>query len=111
MRNNKKISLKAAVLNYKYCLGFIWRLNNGLYDYQNDNDLGLDVDELKGLQKVTKIYIDKKYYIYQLKGVYEDEGNGEDLATIKAVLKDCHSNIFKLTPTEKKLSDKYFNKE
>ena len=104
----KKIDLSKAMLKNKNCLGFIWRFKSGRYGYQNDNDLGLDLEAIKGCQKYVKKIFIGKYYIYQVYGGFEDDGTGAGLATIKALLKDCHHFILPLTSHEKRLVEKYY---
>ena len=104
----KTINLAKALYKNKNCLGFVWRFKNGRYGYQNTNDLGLCLDEVDFKQKyVKKIYIGR-YYVYQVRGGYDDDGTGAGLKTIIACLKACYSWTFKLTEHEQKLADKYF---
>ena len=105
----KKINLAKAMLKNKNCLGFIWRFKNGRYGYQNDNDLGLDLEAIKGSQRYVKKIFIGKYYIYQVFGGFEDDGTGAGLKTTIALLKNCHSVLFTLTKREQRLCDNYYN--
>jgi len=104
----KSVDLSKVLRKNINCIGFIWRFKSGRYGYQNVNDLGLFLEELKGKQKyVKKIYIGQ-YYVYQVRGGWEDDGTGAGLATIKALLKACYPLDFTLTKHEKKLKEKYY---
>ena len=106
----KKVNLAKALTKNKGCLGFIWRFSNGRYGYQNDNDLGLDVDELNcETIYVKKIYFTKKDYAYQIRGGFMDDGTGVGYKTVLALLKECHEFYLPLTKHEKMLTTRYWN--
>ena len=105
----KRVDLAKAMWKNKNCIGFVWRFNNGKYGFQNDNDLGLDLEAISGKQPyVKKIYIGK-YYVYQMRGGYEDtRGEGVSLKMALTLLKDMHSVLFTLTKQEQRLVDRYW---
>lgn len=107
----KKINLAKALTNNKCCLGFIFRFSNNSWFYQNDNDLGLDLDGIDLLQPyIKKIYIYKRYYVYQMVGGYEPSPNEPKASykTVIALLKECHKHIIPLTKQEEELCRKYW---
>ena len=108
--SRKKVNLAKALCNNKNCLGFITRLNNGKHIYQNDNDLGLDLEGLDFKAPYEKkIYLYKRYYCYYFVEDLDDErGDGVDLETAKALLKECHGRFTPLTDEEKEICDKYW---
>lgn len=107
--SRKKVNLAKALMDNKNCLGYIIRFNNGKCAYQNDNDLGLD---LEGLDHPTpydrKIYLHKRYYCYYLVGDYDDDGSGVDLEMAELLLKECHDHFIPLTDEEKKKCEEYW---
>lgn len=106
----KKINLAKALTQNKNCFGYIIQFNNGKYTYQNDNDLGLDIDGLNhNVFYEKKIYLYKHYYAYLIKGECEDDGNGVELDLAIALLKECHKHIIPLTEEEKQKCKEYWN--
>lgn len=106
MKRYKTLDLWKMV-NNKKSIGYIIRLDNGKYDYQNFNDLGFFIeDEYRFCQVVKKVYVGKGYYAYQLRGGCEDRGYGTSLKTALACLKDCWG--LELTKNEQTLVNKYF---
>ena len=109
MKKIKTINLAKALLKNKNCLGFICKFTNGKYFYQNDNDLGLDLDALnQKIEYKRKIYLYERYYCYLIVDGGEDDGLGMDLGTAKALLKECHKHTIPLTKREEKLCEKYW---
>lgn len=101
---NKKINL-AKVINNKNCLGFVFRFKNGRWYYQNDNDLGLDLESIDFEQPlIKKIYIYKNYYVYQVRGC-SDASVADANATyaqLIALIKECHRHFIPLTKQDEK---------
>ena len=98
------------------CLGVAWRVRPGedLWNYQNDNDLGLDLegyDEAGGIEAERLTADEAGHYIIidEAFGDMED-GAAAPLNTVVALLKECHPTLFKLTPAEQKLCDDYWGR-
>lgn len=106
----KKVNLVKALCDYKYCIGYVWQVSKGKYEYQNDNDLGLDLESIKGLISYNKkVYVGNGYYFYVMRGIWgDDNSNGVTLNMAKLLLKECHSTLFTLTEREKKRLEKYW---
>lgn len=106
----RKVILAKALTKNKNCWGYIFPTEDGLYDYQNDNDLGLDVESLdEPLQYTQKVYIVGRYYAYLIsaeEGVGQEEGT--PLETIKALLHKCHEHVTPLTTREEQLCKAYW---
>lgn len=109
----KKINLAKAVQNKK-CLGYCWQMTKGKYEYQNDNDLGLDLDAINCLLPYNKkVYVGKGYYFYVMRGIWGNENieiNAMTLNMVKLLLKECHSHIFTLTKAEQNKLKRYWGK-
>lgn len=105
----KKVNLSIAVSKNKKCLGYCYQMKKGKYEYQNDNDLGLDLDAINCFQTYNKkIYLENGYYIYVLRGIWGDEtSEGMSLNLVKLSAKECHPHLFKMTEQEKKKLNKY----
>ena len=106
----KKINLAKAI-NNKNCLGFVFRFKNGRWYYQNDNDLGLDLEGIDFEQPlVKKIYVYKRFYVYQVRGGYEDTEieKGVTFGTMLALAKECHHHFIPLTEREEKTLKLYW---
>jgi len=107
--NKKKVNLAKALTKNKNCLGYIVRFNNGKHMYQNDNDLGLDLEYLDmDIEYEKKIFVYKRFYIYYIVDNIEDDGNGIDLDVAIALLKECHENIIPLSEKEKEKCNNYW---
>lgn len=108
----KQINLAHAMCKNQNCYGFIWRFSNGKFGYQNDNDLGLDLEAIGGKQPyVKKIKVDNKHYVYQMFGGFEDDGSGVSFKTALALLRECHKGCLgnaPLTKQEQNLCKKYW---
>ena len=106
-----KTVILAKALRNKNCWGYIYPTEDGLYDYQNDNDLGLDIDSLdERLVYTQKVFIVGRYYAYLIsaeEGVGDQEGI--PLETIKALLHECHKHVVPLSEAEKKLCKDYWS--
>ena len=109
-------SLEYALMEDPLCIGVAWecRKGSGLYNYQNDNDLGLSYDGIEGVSiEAERIPLgDQGHYMLLDLGDYEDmeDGGSADLDTVKALLKECHPNKFMLDDTEKKLCEAYWGR-
>ena len=110
----KKVNLAKAIWKNKKCLGYAWQMVKGKYEYQNDNDLGLDFESINGLLPYNKkVYVGNGYYFYVMRGIW---GNEKDKAAnawvtlnmVKILLKECHSALFTLTKREQTLAKKYW---
>ena len=107
--NMKKINLAMALCKNQNCLGYIVQFSNGKCAYQNDNDLGLDLDAINELiEYEKKIFAYKRYYIYFINSDLEDDGTGIDLELAIALLKECHKDFIELTSQEQKMCDDYW---
>ena len=105
----KKINLAKAISKNANCLGYIVEFNNGKCTYQNDNDLGLDMDAINSpVVYKDKIYLYKRYYAYHIVDDIEDDGTGIDLELAKALLKECHKHFIPLTEDEEKKCENYW---
>lgn len=105
----KKINLAYALCKNSNCLGFIIQYPNGKCIYQNDNDLGLDLDGINYLVEYKeKLFLYKRHYVYFLEENGDDDGKGVDLELAKALIKECHNDFIPLTPEEQKLCDDYW---
>lgn len=106
----KMINL-AKVIDNKNCFGFVFRFKNGRWFYQNDNGLGLDLESINFEQPlIKKIYVYKRYYVYQVRGGYEPTP-ADTNATYKemiSLIKECHRNIIPLTKKDEKRLRKYW---
>lgn len=118
MKNKKKkskmVNLAKAVLINKKCLGYCWQMSKGKYEYQNDNDLGLDLEGINCVQRYNrKIYIGNGYYFYVMWGIWGDKCdkdyvNWVSLKMVSLLLKECHKHILPLTKKEQKKCEKYW---
>jgi len=108
-KTSKKVNLAKAFSNNSHCLGYIYQFSNGKCTYQNDNDLGLDLDDLnETIEYEEKIFIYKRFYAYYFIGDAEDDGTGVDLELAKVLLKECHDNFIPMTEEEKKMCKDYW---
>ena len=107
----KKINLAKSINNVN-CLGFVFRFKNGRWYYQNDNDLGLDLESIDFEQPlVKKIYIYKRFYVYQVRGYNTDPLPADTNATYSqmiALAKECHRHFIPLTEKDNKILKKYW---
>lgn len=109
-RTRKKINLAKALTKNKCCLGYILQFNNGKCCYQNDNDLGLDLESIdQPIAYKSKIYLYKKYYVYYIVDNIDDDGTGIDLELAKVLLKECHKHFIPLTKEEEQKCKNYWN--
>lgn len=108
-KSSNKVNLAKALTKNKNCLGYILQFNNGKCHYQNDNDLGIDLDALDNtIHYKEKIYLYKNYYAYFIVEDVEDDNTGIDLELAKALLKECHKHFIPLTSEEKVLCANYW---
>lgn len=106
----KTVNLAKALTKNSNCWGFIYPVANDLYQYQNDNDLGLDVEALDGpAYYIKKVFITGRYYAYLLLQGNEYVEDGVPLETVKALLHECHKYWIPLTPEEEKLCKEYWD--
>lgn len=104
-----KINLAKALYKNSNCLGYILRFNNGKCTYQNDNDLGLDLEALdQTIEYKEKIYLYKRYYVYYIVDDIDDDNSGVDLELAKVLLKECHKHFIPLTEEEQKMCEDYW---
>lgn len=104
-----EINLAKALTNNSNCLGYILQFKNGKCTYQNDNDLGLDIDALdQKIKYEKKIYLYKRFYAYLIVENTEDDGTGIDLELAKTLLKECHKHFIPLTYEEEKVCREYW---
>lgn len=107
-------SLEHCLMDDPMCMGVAWecRKGSGLYNYQNDNDLGLDADGIEGVSiEAERVPLgDKGHYMLLDLGDCQDmeDGAAADLGTVNALLKECHPTVFQLTEAEKKLCEAYW---
>lgn len=107
-------SLKHCLMDDPKCMGVAWecRKGSGLYNYQNDNDLGLDAEDIEGVFiEAERIPLDDRgHYMLLDLGDCQDmeDGAAADLGTVKALLKECHPPLFQLSEAEKKLCEAYW---
>ena len=106
----KKINLARVMRENTKCIGYCWQMRRGKYEYQNDNDLGLDLEAIDCLLPYTKkVYVGSGYYFYVMRGIWgEDSNTATTLKMVAILLKQCHSRLFKLTSREQKRADKYW---
>lgn len=105
----KKVNLAHAMCYNKKCIGFAYQTTKGKYDIQNDNDLGLDLEGINGLQTYNKkVYVGNGYYFYVMRGLWGASHTAVTLSMAKILLKECHSILFKLTPREQARAKKYW---
>lgn len=110
----KKVNLAKACCENKKCLGYAWQMTKGKYEYQNDNDLGLDLEGIDCLLPYNKkVYVGNGYYFYVMRGKWgsEEDKTSNAWVTLKMVailLKECHSALFTLTPREQARANKYW---
>ena len=110
----KKINLAKALCNNKKCIGYAWKIGKNRYDYQNDNDLGLDLECINcELEYSKKIYVGHGYYFYLMKEYWYEE-NGDTipptLSMVTLLLKECNKHILPLTPREERRLAKYWGR-
>ena len=111
----KEYDLEHALFEDPLCLGICWELKKGSgeYEYQNDNDLGLDRENYEGcVAPCEKVFIgDQGHYMLIDRG-FEDPTtmakNAPDLATVQALLKECNPNLFQLSAAEKEATEAYW---
>ena len=105
-----KVNLAKAMTKNKKCLGYVWRVGKNLYEYQNDNDLGLDLESINmPIAYNKKVYVGNGYYFYVMRGNWAyDNANGVSLSMATLLLKECHSWLFDLTPKEIKTLQNYW---
>ena len=110
----RKCRLLNQLRDNPLCVGFAWEASpgSGKYEYQNDNDLGLDADGLEGVViEAEKIPLgDGRYMLLDSSFAGDGEGSerAADLDTVKALLKECHPHLFKLTEEEAALCRAYW---
>ena len=110
----KKVNLAKAVRHNKKCLGYAFRIWGNRYEYQNDNDLGLDCEGIDCLQTYNKkVYVGNGYYFYVLRGVYGSKEMAQSpyyptLNMVALLLKECHSFLFTFSKREQARLKKYW---
>ena len=106
----KTINLAKAMLYNSKCLGYCWQMSKGKYEYQNDNDLGLDLESIDCVQTYNKkVYVGKGYYFYVMRGIWGDSNSdGVSLKMVALLLKECHENLFDFTKRELNRLEKYW---
>ena len=105
----KKVNLAKALCNNKKCIGFAYQTTKGHYDIQNDNDLGLDLEGINGLQRYNKkVYVGNGFYFYVMYGLWGATDTQVTLSMAKILLKECHSTLFTLTKREQARAKKYW---
>ena len=105
----KIVNLAKALTKNSNCWGFIYPVANGLYQYQNDNDLGLDLEALDGpAYYIKKVFITGRYYAYLLLQGNEYVEDGVPLETVKALLHECHKHWIPLSTEEENLCKEYW---
>ena len=107
-----KTTLKELFVNRKNCWGWAWACSNkkGKYLFQNDNDLGLMGEDLDFPVYITKKEkIARNGYLYFVTARVSQDGDGTEatIPQIKAMLKECHSHLCKLTSKDKLLIKRY----
>ena len=112
MKYIKKTTMK-RLFNTKDCWGWACKASNtsNKYMWQNDNDLGLICEDLNFPIYITKkVEIIKGKYLYLFSYGSNVGGDGTEctLATIKALIKECHKSFCELTNREKTLCKKYW---
>ena len=106
----KEVNLAKALQKNRNCWGFIYPVADGLYQYQNDNDLGLDLEPLDHpIYYTKKVFIAGRYYAYLLLQGDEECEDGVTLSLAKLLLQECHKHIIPLTPDQKKVCDSYWS--
>lgn len=106
----KEVNLAKAMQKNKNCWGYIYPVAEGLYQYQNDNDLGLDLDMIDyPIYYTKKVFITNRYYAYLLLQGDEEDEAGVTLSLAKLLLHECHQHIVPLTPDQKKVCDQYWS--
>ena len=105
-----KVNLARAICKNKKCIGYVWKVGKNLYEYQNDNDLGLDLESInQELRYNKKIYVGKGYYFYEMYGRWDyDQANGVSLKMATLLLKECNKHILELTEQEQKILKEYW---
>ena len=107
-------SLEQCLMDDPLCMGVAWecRKGSGLYNYQNDNDLGLDVDGIEGvLINAERLPLGDQghYMLLDLENCQDmEDGAATDLDTVKALLKECHPTLFHLNDDEQTLCKAYW---
>lgn len=111
-RNNKmkQVNLAKAITKNKKCIGYVWKVGKNLYEYQNDNDLGLDLECIDmPMTYNKKVYVGNGYYFYVMRGNWEYENaNGVSLSMATLLLKECHKYLFDFTKQELKKLEQYW---
>lgn len=106
----KTINLAKAICKNKKCIGYVWRVGKNLYEYQNDNDLGLDLECIDmPLTYNKKIYVGKGYYFYVMRGNWAyDQAQGVSLKMATLLLKECNKHLFDFTQKELNKLNEYW---
>ena len=106
----KQVNLAKALTKNSKCLGYCWQVSKGKYEYQNDNDLGLDLDSINCLIPYNKkVYVGNGYYFYVMRGIWgHDNAQGVTLSMVKLLLKECHSWYFDIPKREHNRLKKYW---
>ncbi len=108
---SKKVNLARVIQKNKKCLGFAFRVGKNRYEYQNDNDLGLDLEGCDCIQRYNrKIYVGNGYYYYLMWGNFEGDikSEGVTLSMVTLLLKECHSQLFSFNKREQNRLDRYW---
>lgn len=96
----ERIDLAYALREDPLCLGVAWRIRgeSDLWDWQNDNDLGLDLDgcDEAGPIEAEKLVVSEEghYVILDEGGEWPEEKEGVPLTEAIACLKRCHPYLF-----------------
>lgn len=108
-----KKNLAKTMTKERNCYGYLVRFSNGRYTYQNDNDLGLDLDAIDVVCSVEKLKCGKGF-VYKIRNergcVPIDDGTGVPFKTALALLKECHEFYDPLTKEEKAICEKYWKR-
>ena len=105
----KTVNLAKALTKNSNCWGYIYPVANG-YLYQNDNDLGLDLECIDWpIYYLKKVFIKNRYYAYLMLEGDEENQDGLPLDMCKLLLHECHKHVVPLTSEEQKRCDQYWS--
>lgn len=105
----KTVNLAKALWKNKNCWGYVYPMANDTYEYQNDNDLGLDLEGIDcQIPYIKKIFIKNRYYVYLL-AEGDDTEEGLPLKTVLTLLHECHQHVVPLDAEEKKICDEHWS--
>lgn len=105
----KTVNLAKALWKNKNCWGYIYPKADNTYEYQNDNDLGLDLESIDcRVPYIKKIFIKNRYYVYLL-AEGDDTEKGLPLELTKALLHECHKHVVPLDKEEEIMCQEYWS--